>query len=155
MKKDGIQTRNRKLSAKVGADHQSVIFKHFLSLYLWLLKHYFHWNHLPSLRRSGRAWRTSLETVSMVAGGWAWVRIRIKSAMILKQIYHFFFNFQFQCQGMGMGYGSSLPMSGYYHQMGPMSQVKRWFSCLNVYAQLCSLNKFLLDLTKLFAPRKM
>ena len=22
-----------------------------------------------------------------------------------------------------MGYGSSLPMSGYYHQMGPMSQV--------------------------------
>ena len=24
---------------------------------------------------------------------------------------------------MGMGYGSSLPMSGYYHQMGPMSQV--------------------------------
>ena len=29
MKKDGIQTRNRKLSAKVGADHQSTIFKHF------------------------------------------------------------------------------------------------------------------------------
>ena len=27
------------------------------------------------------------------------------------------------CTGMGMGYGSSLPMSGYYHQMGPMSQV--------------------------------
>ena len=26
---------------------------------------------------------------------------------------------------MGMGYGSSLPMSGYYHQMGPMSQVKK------------------------------
>ena len=26
-------------------------------------------------------------------------------------------------KGMGMGYGSSLPMSGYYHQMGPMSQV--------------------------------
>ena len=56
---------------------------------------------------------------------------------------------------MGMGYGSSLPMSGYYHQMGPMSQVKRWSSCLNVYAQLSSLNKFLLDLTKLFSPRKM
>ena len=32
------------------------------------------------------------------------------------------------CPGMGMGYGSSLPMSGYYHQMGPMSQVKKnWF----------------------------
>ena len=28
--------------------------------------------------------------------------------------------------GMGMGYGSSLPMSGYYHQMGPMSQVNIW-----------------------------
>ena len=27
---------------------------------------------------------------------------------------------------MGMGYGSSLPMSGYYHQMGPMSQVKKF-----------------------------
>ena len=29
-----------------------------------------------------------------------------------------------------MGYGSSLPMSGYYHQMGPMSQVNEYLGMI-------------------------
>lgn len=65
MKKDGIQTRNRKLSAK------------------------------SKKKRAGMAdfFRNGLD------GRWG------------------------MGMGMGMGYGSSLPMSGYYHQMGPMSQM--------------------------------
>ena len=43
---------------------------------------------------------------------------------ILNNIFVLLFKMSNQtCPGMGMGYGSSLPMSGYYHQMGPMSQV--------------------------------
>ena len=82
-----------------------------------------------SQRRSAREWLISSGMGLTAAGAWAWVRsssdvfafayILISFCLRHEQIKYR------HCPGMGMGYGSSLPMSGYYHQMGPMSQVKK------------------------------
>ena len=127
MKKDGIQTRNRKLSAKVSKQpkyHFSGmrnVFHHKKSVTILL-------SFQSKKKRAGMAdfFRNGLDGRWGMGMGEIIIRCICICMYILISfcLRHEQIKYR-HCPGMGMGYGSSLPMSGYYHQMGPMSQVKK------------------------------